>query len=283
LSVRDARRLAGPLRTRLADRTPPPITDRGGEVVVAVKGLGVRYGLRVALRCVDLDVHAGEVVAVMGRNGAGKSTLLQALVGARPPDAGDVRVTGRQPHTLAGAELLRHVGLVPQDAGDLLWAETVGQECQAADQDARAADGTTRALLTRLAPGVHDDTHPRDLSEGQRLALALAVVLAATPPVLLLDEPTRGLDYPTKARLVGLLRALAADGKAVVLATHDVELVAELATRVVVLADGDVVADGPTADVVTASPAYAPQVAKILAPLPWLTIRQVTNALQEAG
>ena len=125
--------------------------------------------------------------------------------------------------------------------------------------------------------------HPRDLSEGQRLALALAIVLAAAPAVLLLDEPTRGLDYPTKRRLVEVLRARAAAGTAVVLATHDVELVAEVADRVVVLADGEVVADGPTVDVVISSPSFAPQVAKILAPLQWLTVAAVAAALREAG
>jgi energy-coupling factor transport system ATP-binding protein len=250
---------------------------------VRVRGLGVRYGGTLALRSVDLDVSPGEVVAVMGRNGAGKSTLLQALVGSLTPDAGDVRIDEVAPHTLGGPELLRRVGLVPQDAGDLLWAETVDQECATADEDAHAAAHTTRQLLDLLAPGISGDTHPRDLSEGQRLALALAVVLAAAPPVLLLDEPTRGLDYPTKGRLVARLRALAEQGHAVVLATHDVELVAEVATRVVVLADGGVVADGPTADVITASPAYAPQVAKILAPERWLTVGQVSAALEAVG
>ena len=128
-------------------------------------------------------------------------------------------------------------------------------------------------------PDVDRAAHPRDVSEGQRLSLALAVVLAAAPPLLLLDEPTRGLDYPSKQRLAAMLRALAADGHGVVLSTHDVELVAELATRTVVLADGEVVADGPTRDVVTHSPAFAPQVAKVLAPLPWLTVADVTEAL----
>lgn len=99
-----------------------------------------------------------------------------------------------------------------------------------------------------------DDTHPRDLSEGQRLALALAVVLTARPPLLLLDEPTRGLDYAAKARLVGLLGELAAAGHAIMLATHDVELAAELAHRVILLAEGEVIADGPAADVITSSP-----------------------------
>ena len=127
-----------------------------------------------------------------------------------------------------------------------------------------------------------DTTHPRDLSEGQRLALALAVVLTGRPPLLLLDEPTRGLDYAAKSRLVGVLRALAAEGHAIVLATHDVELAAELAHRVVILADGEIVADGPTPEVVVSSPAFAPQVAKVMAPQEWLTVTQVRTALAAA-
>jgi energy-coupling factor transport system ATP-binding protein len=171
------------------------------------------------------------------------------------------------------------VGLVPQEPRDLLYADTVAAECAAADEDAGADAGTCRSLVSELLPDIADGTHPRDLSEGQRLALALAVVLTARPPLLLLDEPTRGLDYAAKARLVTVLRGLAAEGHAIVLATHDVELAAELADRVVILADGEVVADGPTAEVVVASPSFAPQVAKILAPEPWLTVAQVRRAL----
>jgi energy-coupling factor transporter ATP-binding protein EcfA2 len=138
-------------------------------------------------------------------------------------------------------------------------------------------------LLARIAGPVDDDRHPRDLSEGQRLALALSIILAGRPQIVLLDEPTRGLDYPAKRRLVGVLRELAADGHAVVVATHDVELVADVAHRVVVLAEGEVVADGPTNEVLTGSPAFAPQVAKILHPLPLLTVADVTAALDQAS
>ncbi|WP_166355946.1 ABC transporter ATP-binding protein [Phytoactinopolyspora limicola] len=240
-----------------------------------VSGLAVRYGSTVALHGVSLDVGAGEIVAVMGRNGAGKSSLLTALAGLVEPVSGTVRVSGVDPHAAAPASTVRAVGLVPQDPTDLLYADTVAAECADADADTGASPGACRELLHRLAPGVDDETHPRDLSEGQRLALALAVVLVARPPLLLLDEPTRGLDYPAKERLAEILRELAADGHAVILATHDVELVAELATRVVVVADGEVVADGATADVVVGSPTFAPQVAKILAPQPWLTVAAV--------
>ncbi|WP_441246328.1 ABC transporter ATP-binding protein [Kitasatospora sp. McL0602] len=286
LSVRDARRRAAPLRARLEGRTPPAppaLTDGSaptGEPAAAVSRLAVKRGPALALRGVDLTLLPGQITALMGRNGAGKSTLLGALVGLHPPASGSCRAGGLTPHKARPRDLLRKVGLVPQDPRDLLHAETVAAECAAADHDSGAAPGSCAALVTRLLPGIGTDLHPRDLSEGQRLTLALAVVLTARPGVILLDEPTRGLDYAAKGRLVEILRRLAADGHAILLATHDVELAAELAHRTVIMAEGEIVADGPTPEVVVSSPAFAPQVAKVLTPLPWLTVRQVTDALE---
>lgn len=248
-----------------------------------VRSLTAGYRSVPVLRSVDLEVDPGEVLALMGRNGAGKSTLLTTLAGMRGPDAGSVLVGGADPRTLSGQALLRTVGLVPQEPADLLYATTVGRECGDADASAHAAVGTTAGVLSALAPGIDASMHPRDLSEGQRLALALAVVLAASPGVLLLDEPTRGLDYGAKRRLIEFLHTVRRAGGTVVMATHDVELVAEVASRVAVIADGEIVADGATGTVVRSSPLFAPQVAKILTPEPWLTVDQVAEALGEPG
>ncbi|MET8627527.1 ATP-binding cassette domain-containing protein [Kitasatospora sp. NPDC004669] len=279
LSVRDARRKAASLRAELDGRVPAAADVSGGAPIAVSDRLAVRRGPVHALRGVDLALRPGEITALMGRNGAGKSTLLGSLVGLHAPASGSVTVGGRTPHRTRPAELIRQVGLVPQDPRDLLYGESVAAECAAADADAGAVAGSCRALVERLLPGIADTAHPRDLSEGQRLTLALAVVLTARPPLLLLDEPTRGLDYAAKARLVEILRDLAAEGHAVLLATHDVELAAELAHRTLILAEGEIVADGPTAEVVVSSPAFAPQVAKVLAPGPWLTVQQVAEAL----
>jgi energy-coupling factor transport system ATP-binding protein len=281
LSVREARRVAGPLRERLALAGPPPAdpAPTPGDQAVELRRLSVSYGAVRALFDVTLSVDRGSVVALMGRNGSGKSTLLSQVVGLRRPDGGTVRVLGEDPAGLPPRRLIAAVGLVPQDAGLLLYSDSVEAECAAVDHDAGLPEGTTSAALDRVLPGVPRHRHPRDLSEGQRLALALAVVLAPEPPVLLLDEPTRGLDYPSKERLVGVVRHLADTGHAVVLATHDVELVARAADRAVVLADGEVVADGPARDVVCHSPVFAPQVAKVLSPDPWLTVEEVRGVL----
>ncbi|MER8120290.1 ATP-binding cassette domain-containing protein [Streptomyces sp. NPDC094031] len=288
LSIRDARRAAAPLRARLTGRTPAPVRpqapDGGGGGLLAARGVTVAYRDVAAVRAVDLDLHAGEVVALMGRNGSGKSSLLWALQGSGPRRAGTVRVSGehgaRDPHAVSAAEARGLVGLVPQTPADLLYLESVGQELAQADAES-AAGVTARGLLDRLAPGIEDATHPRDLSEGQKLALVLAVQLAAAPAVVLLDEPTRGLDYRAKAALTGIVDALAAEGRAVVISTHDVEFAARAADRVVVMAEGDVVADGPTAEVIVSSPTFAPQTAKILAPLPFLTVHQVERELAD--
>jgi energy-coupling factor transport system ATP-binding protein len=285
LSVRDARRLASPLRARLGRSPAParsaPVTP--SPTLLSAGSLHVRHGRVHAVRGVDLDLRAGEVVAVMGRNGAGKSSLLWALQGSGPRSDGTVRLTTPSgvldPASLRPAAALRHIALVPHTPSDLLYLDTVHAECETADARRQAPTGTTRDLLTRIAGPVAQDAHPRDLSEGQRLALALAVQLAGMPPVLLLDEPTRGLDYAAKRRLARVLADRAADGGAVLLSSHDVEFVAACAGRVVVLADGEIVADGDVREVLIASPIFAPQVAKVLHPLGLLTVDAVRLAL----
>ena len=288
LSVRDARRCAGPLRDRLDGRVPPPRDTAGANQVLCARRVVVRHGQVVAVREVDLDLRGGQVVALMGRNGSGKSSLLWALQGSGPRQSGTVEVTAPgpmssdstlDPATLSPGDARRLVGLVPQTPSDLLYLSTVAQECAQADRDAGHPPGTAEALLARLVPDIDPEAHPRDLSEGQRLALVLAVQLSVSPHVVLLDEPTRGLDYHAKERFGEVVREMAAQGRAVMVATHDVEFVAASADRVVVLADGEVVADGPTAEVTVSSPAFAPQVAKIMRPQPWLTVAEVAAAL----
>ena len=288
LTVRDAKRRARGLgldtrRSSLATHstgddgrieTPVETPVETPPVALSARRLAVARGSATVLDEVSFDLHAGSITALMGRNGAGKSTLLWTLQGSQKRVGGAVVVRGTDPARLSADQRRAHVGLLPQTASDLLYLETVGAEC--------AAGGTrTRQILDRLVPGIPDDRHPRDLSEGQRLALALSLVLAAGadgPPVLLLDEPTRGLDYAAKRALAAILHEQAAGGRSVLVATHDVEFTAQVADAVIVLADGQIVSDGPVRDVVAESPSFAPQVMKVVG-APWLAVDEVVEAL----
>jgi len=230
----------------------------GPSIALHAEGLTVTYPGGVnGIDHVNLTLHAGKVTAVMGRNGSGKTSLLWALQGQGPPGALRASRTARFK--------LPAVALVPAQPTDLFWANTVAAE---------VGSGPAQLLLDDLAPGIDPASHPRDLSEGQRLELALAIQLAANAPVLALDEPTRGLDYQAKERLATMLRRLATEGKAVLVASHDVEFLALVAKRVVWLADGQIIADGPATELLMAVPAHAPQMAKVFAPAAVLTVNQ---------
>ncbi|HHU10599.1 MAG TPA: ATP-binding cassette domain-containing protein [Intrasporangiaceae bacterium] len=299
LSIRDARRTAR-RSTLPPDVLPAAITSQsrsyggdgaggrgdgtGGRLAIRATGLVVRYGEVAAVQDVSVGFDAGTVSVVMGRNGAGKSSLLWALQGSGVRTAGQVRLAdGTDPADLPVSRRRRAVTLVPQSASDLLYLESVAEECRQADSESGAADGTCAGLLAAMVPGIDPDTHPRDLSEGQRLALVLAVQLTGNPAVVMLDEPTRGLDYAAKAALTTLVRSMAAAGQCVIVSTHDVEFAAGVCDRVLVMAEGEIVADGPPHEILVSSPAFAPQVSKILAPAPWLTVAQVRGALAASG
>ena len=275
LSVRQARRRVVREQIRLQAPAEEPRVPRDTRASLSARDVHVRYGRVAAVTGVHLDLRPGTVTALMGRNGSGKSSLLWALQGSGPRARGTVTVSTADgpvdPASLSPQRARRLVTLVPQRASDLLYLESVGEELGRADEETRAAPGTAAGVLTGLGAALDPQVHPRDLSEGQRLALVLAIQLAADPGVVLLDEPTRGLDYAMKEQLARICRSLADAGAAVVVSTHDVEFAVAASDRTVVMADGEVVADGTTREVCTASPAYAPQVAKVFAPVPVLT------------
>jgi len=281
LTVREMRRMTTQFR-EMPSRNRKFEPNEISNAVITIENLSVRYGTKVALNDISSEIHEGDIVAVMGRNGAGKSSLLKAVAGVNPVQSGKIRVLGIDPILLHGKQRRQNIGFIPQEPSDLLYGQSVQIECEQADQDNELTAGTTYSVLEQLVPGISGSTHPRDLSEGQRLGLALSVVISSNPSILILDEPTRGLDYEAKSQLTRILIQFAATfGKAVVLATHDVELVAELANRVIFVADGDFVADGTTLDVLLSSPAFAPQVAKVMSPQPWLRVKDVVAAIQE--
>lgn len=265
LSVRDLRKNTEAIRNNGKELEVTP--EVYGRHLIETENLSVAYENNIALQPINLKIKAGEIIALMGRNGAGKSSLIKALLNVASYK-GNIN------------NFAKRIGYIPQDANDLLYHQSVNAECEQTDRDNGLKSGTTASLLEELAPTVKLNSHPRDLSEGQRLALVLAIVLAPKPDLLVLDEPTRGLDYESKSLLIRLLTESATNGAAVFIATHDVELVAELASRIIILAEGELVADGNALDVLLASPSFAPQVTKVMSPRKWLTISDVLKAAE---
>lgn len=279
LSIREFRKNA----PQIKESEVEPVRKAKGAAILKIDSVSASYDedRKVhALDGVSLEINGGEIVALMGRNGAGKTTLLRCAVGTAPLIKGEVRVKERDPEALTDKELIEFVGYIPQDAGDLLYGQSIEDECDLADSDNGVESGATLSIYQELMkiPGLN--SHPRDISEGQRLGLALSIILAAQPSLVILDEPTRGLDYEAKKVLIKNLKSIASDtNRAVFISTHDVELVAEVADRVIFLSDGQVIADGSRQEVLKASPAFAPQVSKALPNNTWLCLSDVERFL----
>jgi energy-coupling factor transport system ATP-binding protein len=276
-STRDVRRITEKLRSDLPESERP--SHIAGRALVSAKDICLSYGEKEALKEVSIELRASEITALMGRNGAGKSSLIKALVGLMEPKSGYINIDGVNLIQIKQSERSQRIGYIPQEPGDLLYLTSVSDECSRADKDNELRSGATFELLHAMLPSISGDSHPRDLSEGERLTLVLALVLSGAPDILILDEPTRGLDYSAKNRLMALLHNRAREeGTTILIATHDVEIVAEVADRTIFLADGEKVADGSTLDVLLASPAFAPQVAKVMSPRRWLTVSDVLRS-----
>jgi energy-coupling factor transporter ATP-binding protein EcfA2 len=272
LTVRDARRAArlADLPSGLIEVTAHPTATApvAGEELVTTRGLTVRHGATTVLAPIDADVREGEILVVLGRNGSGKTTLLRSLAAAQSPTAGTVQASVP-------------VAYVPQEPDSLLFADTVRAEVTATlDLLGRTDPAAVDRWLDTLRLSDLADRHPRSLSVGQRQRVAIAAVAVGDAPVLVLDEPTRGIDATSRAALEGAVREHAHNGGAVVVATHDIELAARVATRVLVLAEGEVVAHGQAREVLAGS-LFAPQVLRVLPP--FLTVDEVAIAIAAAG
>jgi energy-coupling factor transport system ATP-binding protein len=256
-------------------------SDSHRPLSISVRGLTYSYNGHPALRNVSLGVRQGEFVALMGRNGSGKTTLLKQLVGLLRPDRGEVEIAApgskRSMNTRRDSveEIIRTVGYVPQNPNSLLFNDTVRQELEFTLRGHGLPPGDHDALLAVLGLSAHADRYPRDLSVGERQRVALASILAAEPSILLLDEPTRGLDYHQKGALAVFLQGEQAQGRTIVMATHDVELVAKCADRVVMLGDGQVVVEGPVRQVMSESLVFASQINKLFRDPGLLTVEDV--------
>lgn len=269
LTVKEGREV---LREELKRAKPPPVPTpehRYGQVCVELERVWHTYGNGVmALRNVSLQVRAGEFVAIMGANGSGKTTLAKHLNALLKPTRGVVRIGGVDIREATPAQMARQVGYLFQNPNDHLVADSVEEEVAFtlrslgfSPQDTmRLVDGA----LAQFGLEEKRRCYPRSLSGGERQLVALASVVAAGPRILVLDEPTRGLEHGLKRRLLDFLDRYRRQGNTVLLISHDVELIAEGADRVILLGEGSVVADGDKRQVLSGALLFSPQINRLL-------------------
>ena len=230
------------LTSRHAKNFPAEITP-GSSKVLEVAELKVSYPNTNALDSLSLKLCAGEILGVVGANGSGKSSLLWAIQGNGRRTSGKIETKWGDPRNLKPADRLALVTLVPQSSSDLLFLSTVGDELSESDAFACAPKHSTSKMFTALAGRVNPNLHPRDLSSGQQLALVLAIQLVKNAPIVLLDEPTRGLDFAAKQTLALQLSHIKRQGKSIVIATHDLEFLEQVADRTLELKAGQIVGE----------------------------------------
>lgn len=250
------------------------------ESLVSLKGVWCAYPNGVeALRGVDLLLHPGELVALMGENGSGKTTLARLLLGLVRPTEGSVRVLNLDAALATTSQLARHVGLVFQNPDHQIFEKSVRDEVAFGPKNFRLSPVETRRRVEEQLEAFdlqsQADRLPTSLSVGERKAVALASTFVLNPKVILLDEPTRGMDHGRKQRLASLGRRLQSAGRTLVYLTHDVEFAYAATDRAVVLHRGRVLLDGDTHSVLSdpaileagLQMATIPQLAAMLGPL----------------
>lgn len=218
------------------------------------EGLWFTYaGREPALRGVDLEIGAGQFVALVGQNGSGKTTLAKHFNGLLRPERGRVLIDGQEIGRRETADLASTIGYCYQNPDHQIFSSTVAEEIEFGPRNLRVSPdeiiSRTGRLLDLVRLRDEAERYPFSLGRGQRQKLAVASVLAMEPRILIVDEPTTGLDWQGGEAMMRLMRELHAGGRTIVIITHDMNIVAEFADRAVVMAGGRIVADGTPAEV----------------------------------
>ena len=250
-----------------------PNTSNGG---LAVQGFSVTLEKSLVIDHISLTLNPGEILALLGPNGVGKTTLLRAMIGLIPFD-GNLFLKGEPIKENTLSEMIQAVGYLPQNPNDLLFAETVLDELKVTLQNhgMEQSRDELAQFLTSFGLTNHQDDYPRDLSVGERQRTALASITVHDPDFILLDEPTRGLDYENKIKLVHLFQKWRDRNKGILVVTHDVEFAALLADRVIILEGGKIKFSGDPHKAFHHFPGYMTQTAQIFPESTWITPEEV--------
>lgn len=235
------------LKKKVRKKTPPKEPVRQGEPIIEVRELSFKYDQYV-LRGITFTLHQGEILAIVGQNGSGKTTLVKHFNGLLRPFQGEVIVNGESVKKKSVAEMARQVGYVFQNPDHQIFADTVFDEVEFGLKNLGVPEPERKArvlnVLNETNLRQYENTHPAALSGGEKQRLALASVLVMNPSILILDEPTTGLDLKSSRSIISLVKNLHHQNHTVILVTHDMNLVAEMAQRILILREGKLVADG---------------------------------------
>lgn len=264
ITLGDASEAFAPFAEAFAAAAPEPAARPSPTGAPVLEAIGVSHVYpdgTAALRGVDLAIRRGEFVALAGRNGCGKSTLIRHFLHLLSPTTGTVRVDGIDVAGLKISDLARRIGYVAQNAHQQLFCDSVREEVAFAltlmKRPKGEIDAAVHFALDAMRLSDLADRHPASLSRGDRLRLAIAATLAPGPDMLIFDEPTTGQDWAGALAILDICRSLNAIGKTVLLVTHHLYLLAGYADRLVVMAQGRVVLDGPLDEVLYSGPALA--------------------------
>lgn len=286
LTVKEARLSLQKVLPNIAIKTSSfPTCAPRMQPLISIEKLWFSYGNKTVLRNINLKINPGEFVAIMGRNASGKTTLIKHLNGLLKPDRGRVTICGLDTKHSSVAELSQLVGYVFQDPNDHLFADSVEDEIAFSLRNAGAEPKTViervERMLARFRLEQYRHVYPRYLSGGEKQRLALASVLVNEPKVIVLDEPTRGMDYNLKKELLAYLNDYRHHGHTIVMVTHDVEMVAECADRVVLLSEGAIVVDGDKRQVLSKAMLFSPQINRLAQALSSYGISDATLTIDE--
>jgi len=269
LTVKEGRIMLSGAFRQPDDTQPAAGPEPPGRTIIKVDRLWYAYPDGPAvLRGINLCINEGEFLAVMGRNASGKTTLIKHFNGLLKPLKGAVNVDGVDTGRATTAELAGKVGFVFQNPNDHLFADTVDEEIgfglKNLGMDEKAVAARVDEVLDEFGLRKYRGKYPRALSSGEKQRVALASVVAVRPDILVLDEPTRGMEYRLKTDLMAFLVDYVKHGRTVVLVTHDVETAAEYADRVILLSEGEIVADGPKREVLSSALLFSPQINRLV-------------------
>lgn len=258
------------IRVRTEPIETPSALPPAGPELLQIKSLSADLAGRTILESIDLTLARGQVTVLMGPNGAGKTTLLRAIMGLSA-SRGERRLMDRDMAALALSEVIAQVAYLPQNPADLLFADSVEEELHLTLSNHHLPINPEHIQHHLVRFGLDDKAarYPRDLSVGERQRTALAAITVHDPPVILLDEPTRGLDYTNKLAIAALLANWRQRGKAILVTTHDVEFAAQLADRVLLLEAGKIRYQGSPGPAFTQFPNFRTQTAELFPATGW--------------